>query len=334
MGGNFVGKQSTTPSKRRHHYVPVAYLKAFAAQDGMLTVYRKDNPEKPFRSAPESTAFEDYYYAQPLLDGGRDTNTLEDRFSDLESKWPGIVQRLTASENVNESLEDIFCFLALQRARVPAARDAAEFLLAEAVKATTRNLDAEGKLPPMPKGMEDILDHVQVAIDPHQSIHAMIPIIQAMGQVFDRIGLIAVHNRTEVEFITSDNPVLYFDPEVSNEELRPYALTPQGEVMLMMPVTPKLMFAGASWDKPRFALNGLWYSELKDAKDVRLVNEKVVRFGYSAIYARDVPDEVLIRAHAKSSPVVLAKPMLTGERHGVAFENVFGERQRKPKWKR
>ncbi|WP_334150038.1 DUF4238 domain-containing protein [Hyphomicrobium sp.] len=329
-----MGKENAAQTKRRHHYVPVAYLKAFAAEDGMLTVYRKDKPDKPFRSTPGSTAFEDYYYAQPLLEGGRDTNTLEDRFSDLESKWPAIVQRLAASESVNDSLEDIFCFLALQRARVPAARDAAEFLLAEAVMATTRKLKAEGKLPPMPEGLENILDHVQVAIDPHQSIHAMIHIIKAMGLVFDRIGLVAVHNRTDVDFLTSDNPVMYFNPSVSNEELRPYALEPQGEVMLMMPVSPKLMIAGASWDKSRFSANGLEYSELQDANDVSLVNEKIVRFSYSAIYARSTPDEKLIRSHAKSSPVVLAKPFVKDGQHGVAFENIFGERRSKPKWKR
>lgn len=328
------GQKKATPTKRRHHYVPIAYLKAFTAADGMLTVYRKDKPDKPFRSAPDSTAFEDYYYAQPLLDGGRDTNTLEDRFSDLESKWPAIVQGLAASENVNDSLEDIFCFLALQRARVPAARDAAEFMLAESVLATTRQLDADGKLPPRPKVLEGILDHVQVAIDPHQSIHAMIHIIRAMGLVFDRIGLVAVHNRTDVDFLTSDNPVAYFNPNVSNEELRPYALEPHGEVMLMMPVSPKLMIAGASWDKPRFSVNGLEYSELKDAKDVNLVNEKIVRFGYSAIYARSTPDEQLIQSHAKWSPVVLAKHIIKDGRRGVAFENIFGERRRKPKWKR
>jgi hypothetical protein len=50
------------------------------------------------------------------------------------------------------------------RVRVPAARDMVEVILAEQVKATTRLLDQQGKLPPKPEGLENILDHLSVAI--------------------------------------------------------------------------------------------------------------------------------------------------------------------------
>ena len=133
-------------NKKKHHYVPVSYLKAFCGKDGELVVYRKDAPTEPFRSRPGEVAFHKYYYAQPLPDGGRDTNRLEDRFSALEGKWPPIVDALAARDMVNDRLGDIFTFVALQRARVPAARDAAEQMLAATVLATARQLEAEGKL--------------------------------------------------------------------------------------------------------------------------------------------------------------------------------------------
>ena len=132
----------------------------------------------------------------------------------MEDKWPGIVERLHRRENVNDSLEEIFQFMALQRARVPASRDVTERIHAEGVMAAARRLDAEGKLSPKPEGLEDILDHVEVSINPHQSIHAMVTVMQATGQVFDQIGFYATHNKTDVPFLTSDNPVIWFDPSV------------------------------------------------------------------------------------------------------------------------
>ena len=69
-----------------------------------------------------------------------------------------------------------------------------------------------GKLPPKPADHPDILDHVDFTIDPHHSIHTMSTFVRAMGTVLDRVGLGVLHNVTDTLFITSDNPVVYFDP--------------------------------------------------------------------------------------------------------------------------
>ena len=319
--------------KKKHHYVPVSYLKAFCGDDEMLAVYRKDAPTEPFRKRPDDVAFHKYYYAQPLPGGGRDTNRLEDRFSELEGKWPPLVEALAVRDCVNDRLDDVFAFVALQRARVPAARDAAEQMLAASVMATARQLEAQGKLPPPPKGHENILDNVVVSIDPHQSIHAMVQIIQAMGQVLHRVGLVVLHNQTDREFITSDNPVIYFDPAVSNEALQPYGLKPDGDVVLMMPIAPKLMLFGTSWDKERFARQGIEYCALIDPEKVAAMNEKVVRFAYEAVYAGGQPDEAMIQAHATYSPVLKATHLPLPGGRGIFFEHHFGKRGKLPKWK-
>ena len=130
--------------KKKNHYVPEAYLNAFCAEDGKLTVYRKDEPTAPFRQQPDGVAFHKYYYAQPLQGGGRDTNRIEDGFAKLEGKWPPLVDAMAARDCVNEGLEDICAFVALQRARVPAARDAVEQLLSATVLATVRQSEILG----------------------------------------------------------------------------------------------------------------------------------------------------------------------------------------------
>jgi hypothetical protein len=106
--------------KKRHHYVPKAYLRSFCDDSGRVLVYRKDDPSKAIPLSPDNTAFHKYYYSQPTPEGGIEHNALEDCFSKIEEKWPAIVDRLPRRQDVNDSLEDIFQFIALQRVRVPA----------------------------------------------------------------------------------------------------------------------------------------------------------------------------------------------------------------------
>src|SRR3546814_13677838 len=79
------------------------------------------------------------------------------------------------------------------------------------VKDTMKVMLANGKLPPLPQGLEDLSNKVQVSIDPHRSINAMVAVMQGMAQLFSIIGIAAVHNATERPFITTDNPILWFD---------------------------------------------------------------------------------------------------------------------------
>lgn len=96
---------------------------------------------KQFRSRRTTQAFTSTITLSRSL-GGKDHNALEDCFSKIEEKWPGIVDRLHRRENVNDSLIDILQFMILQRARVPASRDATERIDAERTLAAVRRLDS------------------------------------------------------------------------------------------------------------------------------------------------------------------------------------------------
>ena len=296
-----------------------------------MLVYRKDDPCKAISLSPDNTGFHKYYYSQPRPDGGKDHNALEDLFSSIEDKWPRIVDRLHRRENVNDSLEEIFQFMGLQRARVPASRDVTEKIHAEGVMAAARRLDAEGKLPPKPVGFENLLDHVEVSIDPHQSIHAMVPMMQGIGQVFDQMGFYAMHYKTDVPFITSDNPVIWFDPSVKDADLRPYVLRPDGPVVLLFPVSPSRIIYGHSLWRDRFVSEGLGIADLSDTGLVEMINRQVCRFGFQAIFAQKEVQERMIREHAELSPTIRFDRIGAGEDESF-FEMVFGKRERKPKW--
>jgi Protein of unknown function (DUF4238) len=230
------------------------------------------------------------------------------------------------------NLEDIFAFIALQRVRVPASRDACEVMLAEMVQVTARLLDATGKLPAKPEGFEDILNHMEVSIDPHQSIHAMVDMIRGIGQVFDQIGIGALHNTTDIPFLTSDNPVIWFDPSVPEAKMWPYGLQVGRPIVLLFPVAPNPMIYGYSSMRERFAYDGFGNGELSERRSVTTMNRQICRFAYRAVFAQRAGQEALIHEHADVSPVLRAETIPVEKGEIVFHQTVFGKRVRKPKW--
>ena len=65
-----------TTQKKRHHYVPVAYLARFSDASARLFAYRKDGPWEPLHVRSSEIAFEKYYYSQPLPEGDKTTTGL------------------------------------------------------------------------------------------------------------------------------------------------------------------------------------------------------------------------------------------------------------------
>lgn len=320
--------------KKHHHHSPKAYLKAFCDEDGMVNIYRKDDPHKVIRQTPKNCGYHKDYYAQPLPDGGKDHNSLEDLFSEYESKWPVIVEKIRRQEDVNECIKDISAFIALQRARVPATRDAIERMLADSVEAVARSMDAAGELSPKPKGYEDILDHIEVAVDPHQSIHAMPDIILAIGQVMEKIGIGALINNTDISFVTSDNPVIWFDPSVPEDQMQPYSIRKNGPILLLFPIAPDIMIIGDSSNHDQYSKYGFGFGNLSDPNQVEIMNRHICRFAYEAVFSQGPGLEELVKQYAEVSPVVKTQAIQTANGDFILPEYIWGPREPKPKWKR
>lgn len=90
------------------------------------------------------------------------------------------------------------------------------------VRRNFENLRAVGGLPPPPPGFPDLAEQVQFAIDPHQSIDAMSQLLPRVGAVIGRLGYQVLHNATDVELITSDNPTCYYEPADNGDPVVPY----------------------------------------------------------------------------------------------------------------
>jgi uncharacterized protein DUF4238 len=319
--------------KKDHHYIAETYLDCFSNAEGKVCMYRKDDPNKVIQQRPKELASHRHFYRQPVPDGGFDHNSLEDLFSKVETKWPDIVRRLTQKEDVNNYLQEIFQFIAMHRARVPATRDACEAMLAAIVKSEARLLDRAGKLPPMPQGFEHLWDLVEVSIDPHQSIHAMVDVLRGMTKVLGRIGIGALHNTTGVPFLTSDNPVIWFDPAASEGDMRPYTIRDDGPIAMLFPVSPNMIIYGHSSMHDRFARGGFGYGELSEPSVVERMNAQVCRFAYEAVFASVETFADLVEQYANISPVIRIQTVPTKDGDLILSRYVWGQRSQKPKWR-
>lgn len=318
--------------KKRHHYNPVTYLKGFVDTLGCVFAWRKDEPDTPLHTVPEAIGFEKYYYSQPLPDGGLDNNSLEDFFSTIEAPWPQLMEKLTARTETSADFLPLIEFLMLQRVRVPCIRDAIELSLAETVKIETRLADEAGLLPPKPEAHPNILENLEVSIDPHMSIHAMTDLMSGFARVVDACVFEVLHNQTNIDFLTSDNPVAVFDPSVPEAQMQPYQLQPNLQsIELLFPLTSRLMLRGTAG--LRFA-PAVTHLRLTSDQQVKRFNRIGAKFGYRIIFASGQEFGKLAQKYANLSPVPKFERWRDENGYAANPKLVWGHRRTKPKWSR
>lgn len=317
---------------RRHHYVPVTYLKSWRATDEMLRVFRKESPQKPYLSNPLRTGFEDYYYAFEKEDGTVDTDSLEAAFSIAETQWPELLDQILRKEDMQDCLNDFLEFVALQRGRVPAARDMYELMQADSLLSTAKFMNQRGMLPAAPEGFEDILDRVDISVDPQSSLKAISLALNSCERIFNLLDFGVLFNLTTTKFLTSDNPVMWFDPSVPESDMLPYNVSPTGNIELIFPISPTAVLCG--WNIERDDPDGpaLRYGNISDVADIERINRMVARFAYHAVFAQDTDQSELIERYSAESPVVKTTTIPAIRGQYIVGQMVFGQRRRKPKW--
>ena len=322
--------------KKKHHYLAQTYLRGFCNPDGKVCVYLKDRPKAPWWAEPDTIAFENYYYSQQAPDGSKDNNRLEDFFSSLENPWPDIVSKVQNKEPLGKHLKHLICFIIMHRVRVPTARDAVEAALAESVRMTARLLNDCRELPAPPEGLTfDYLDeHLVVSIDPHRSILAMTDLAKGLGTIIDAIGFEILENYTSEAFITTDNPVIYFDPMVSLALLEPYNISRERmDIEFMFPITPRFLLWGHSTMRDRPDHHAPKYEDIRDLDFVRRANTLAVRFANGMIFSKEDRHQDLVERYGKRSPVLSATHFRTSSGRAIHTKHIFGPRKSKPKWK-
>lgn len=307
-------------------------MEGFCNEAGKVRVYLKDDPAKHWWASPDTIGFENYYYSQPTPDGGQDNNRLEDFFSSIETNWPTVVKKIGQHEHPDNWLDQLLLFALMHRVRVPTMRNAAEKMLAESVRMTVRHLTDLGELPAPSDGLTfEYLDkNLKISIDPHKSIHAMPDFAKGVNRIFQTVGYKLIENKTAEPFITSDNPVIYFDPTVPPELMHPYSIDRQRlDIELMFPINSHLMLWGHSTLKPA----SLSYQEVANTKFVKRANVLASRFANRMVFSNVAHHQPLIEKYGNLSPVISITHLETPTGRGVIARFIFGKREPLPKWR-
>jgi hypothetical protein len=198
------------------------------------------------------------------------------------------------------------------------------------VKATAHAMDRAGELPPKPAGMEDILDHLEVSIDPQQSLLAMPRLLQGLARLLAMVGLQVVHNETAIDFITSDNPVAWFDPLVPEDRMQPYHVDRAlGRVELLFPLTSRLVLRGHSELR---GASGVKHVRLSTMSEAKRINRITARFGYRFVFANSDSYGALVKKYAAVSPTMRTMSVQGNTGEFVVREGVFAPRLEKKRW--
>lgn len=314
-----------------HHYVPRTYLKHFCDGSGTVLVHAKDREFAPVRLHPKSTGAAKDFYTWERSDSKKDRQAFEQIFNDYaERHWNRLVRKFQASEVLEvEDLEPLATFVCLQHARVPAVRDGVEKRLAASVLEEVRSLHAAGKLPPLPAGLK--IEDLSVPIDPSKSLETLEQGMDFARLAMNRVTFRVLHNDTVREFVTSDNPVVWFDPSTVNaNSFSPYLLAPGGPTVFILPVSPSICLYGSSTDE------GYGWDPVRteDLRQVDAINEMVVRFAHRWVYSRNEDISDSVSRHQGISPIVKEKTFVhpSGDSRKV-WQWAFGAIGKKPRWR-
>lgn len=286
------------PPRKRHHYVPVTYLRGWAGGDENVYAYPADAPGKCLRVKPEEIGFERYYYSIELEDGSRDHDSFEELFGGVESRWPGVLAAIEAGTIGPQDAHWLYSMMTIMRTRGPAARTFNESVVAVEMRTGIKVFAELGKLPEKLSRYEDQLDTVPIAVNPQQTLAKMSEDMKRFGDLMRPLGFEVLVNETESPFITSDNPVAYYDaadpgiriPYYESRFLELYFPLSSRHVLHG---SPKLLRHGPL---PRFRV-------LREPGRVRAINRTTARFAYRFAFARDDSASDLIRLHSCTSPV-------------------------------
>jgi|GEM_PF-1195072 len=316
-----------------HHYVPVTYLKHFCDSTGTLMVHRKAANFAARRLRPKDIAAAHDFYSWPRDDGTIDRASFErifDRFAEVD--WNGLVNKFQRQETLDDAdLEPVATFICLQHARVPAVRDAIESRLSASVMEELRRLHMNGNLPPLPAELRSI-DDLVAPIDPSTSLEALEHSMDAAQRAMNRVTFRVVHNRADEEFLTSDNPVIWFDPSrVRTPSFSPYVLSPDGPTTFLVTISPTICLVGRSGDQG-FGWDAV---EATDNSTVSFINEMVAAFAHEWVFSRNHDATCYVDRHRHISPVMEHKrfQLPDGTEH-FRWQWAFGARSKKPKWQR
>ena len=249
--------------KKRHHYIPRFYLDGFVDPHNKpyIWVYEKGNP-KIVKATTKNIAVQKDYYSFTTPEGNRDSETFENLLAEIEGRVSRIFRKIRNQENLNHEERWFFSlFLAFSMARVPNFRENLEEMLGETMKkinmilaSDPRNFEAmiesfqrkTGKEIGMP--VEELRKFMlegeyNFRATPQFSLGMAAIMARNSTPIFFEMKWTFLEATGDYKFVTSDNPLSYFDPMHDPKSFFGVGLLNEN-VEVTFPISKDLMFLG------------------------------------------------------------------------------------------
>jgi len=152
--------------------------------------------------------------------------------------------------------------------------------------------------------------------------------------MIDRMGYQILVNQTDLPFMTSDNPVIFFDPSLTGKKARPYRLNVGGPIELLFPMTPWHLFRGHTELKNEYDKFGPRYEDVAEHKTINRINAASMRFAYQVVFSTIENQGAQVVKFKDRSPVFDNRPIEHVGPKVITERMIFGAHRKKTKWKK
>jgi len=343
--------------KKRHHYIPKTYSRNFSISedDPNLYVYKKGETGDPFKAPPINIGIETQYYSFKKPEGEIDTNSLEEMFSISESIWPEIIKKFQNKGVVYpEDVNNLCTFMALMHVRVPNFRIKHELSHAEWVRTTGMMLSQYNKnviadyrqrlreaeergdtvaIESLHKAKEGLdSGKVRISVDPQTSLMG-IEQLDVIHKHLMELNWAVFDNNSAQDFVTSDNPAIWFDGASAKKSFVPYKKgLANRHIEVIFPLTKRLLLAGNRKFKEKFD-----YGYISSPARVKEINRYIVISAEDYIYSSQNHLLPLVKKYSHIAPRTTYNriPHKENGKKGylLVTEPTLGNRVKPEKWK-
>jgi hypothetical protein len=289
--------------RKRHHYLPIFYLKGFIDPDHspFLWIYGKDK-EEIIKTNVVNAAVRSDYYSFRTPEGTKDSDTIESLLSAIEGYSAPVLQKIRRREHLSEEDRLHFAFfLALMYVRVPSFRKNIEKVMEEMVKrvgilmashkegfeASIKRMERDtGKKIGMPieELRKFILDgEYDIKVAPEMSLMG-IKMAEHFAEIFFHMQWFFFGASHDYKFVTSDNPLSIYDPAYAPGSFYGIGLLNK-EIEIVFPVSRDIACLGVWRENPN-------YPDLREGsfhdgnnKIVKALVKRTVRSAYEYVFA-------------------------------------------------
>lgn len=230
------------PDNKKHHYVPVFYLKLFSPDEKNINLFNIKSEKSIFRVPLRYQCYRDYFYGK--------SGDAEKALGRIESIAAVSINRMIDTSTIpkpsNYDFGNILIFLLLQSLRTAYQSDAINEMSDRLIKYVL-GPQIESKIPDVD------LSEIRIGIKDASNLG----VHTALASYTMLIDLVWVIARTEVdgEFITSDTPSIFLNPFLGESNgMSNAGITSKG-LVIICPLTPHLSLI--LFDRDVYRLNGV-----------------------------------------------------------------------------